>query len=248
MSRGTVVVIGLVALLLLTALTVAVSRKAIERDLIQRTTQQLGSNAIVGLTIAAEGRDLRISGELPAGVPPDRVVAVAASVWGVRTVDVAALVRPVALTDPREPLNPRFDTRQIVRIGGDLSNPLDAGTCQRTMARLASVGQVVFASGSASPLLASYPTLNDLATVAYQCPDTYVIIGGHTDGTGDREASLRLSQARAEAVERFFYLAGIAPERLRIVAYGDTQPVASNATREGRAANRRITFEVRPID
>jgi outer membrane protein OmpA-like peptidoglycan-associated protein len=97
-------------------------------------------------------------------------------------------------------------------------------------------------------MLESYPVLNDLATVAYQCPETVIFIGGHTDAGGSREASLRLSQARAEAVERFFYLAGIDAQRMRVVAYGDTRPIASNATPAGRAANRRITFDVFPRD
>jgi outer membrane protein OmpA-like peptidoglycan-associated protein len=93
----------------------------------------------------------------------------------------------------------------------------------------------------------SYPVLNDLAAVAYQCPDTRLVIGGHTDAGTDRDFKLRLSQARAEAVERFFYLAGIPAERMQIVAYGDSQPVASNASPQGRAANRRITFDVLPL-
>jgi OOP family OmpA-OmpF porin len=86
-----------------------------------------------------------------------------------------------------------------------------------------------------------------LATVAYQCPGSRIIIGGHTDASGDRTINLRLSKARAEAVERFFNLAGIPAERMQSVAYGDSQPIASNATPEGRAANRRITFDLQPI-
>lgn len=124
---------------------------------------------------------------------------------------------------------------------------MDAGTCQRTMARLGAVSKVHFEAGGASPMLKSYPLLNDLATVAHQCPNTNIIIGGHTDSEGDREFKLRLSLARAEAVEQFFYLAGIRAERMQVVAYGDSQPIASNTTAEGRAVNRRITFDVLPI-
>jgi outer membrane protein OmpA-like peptidoglycan-associated protein len=123
---------------------------------------------------------------------------------------------------------------------------MDAGTCQRTLARLAAAGSVRFEPGGASPLLESYRLLNDLATVAYQCPETRIIIGGHTDASGDPQSNRRLSQARAEAVKRFFHLAGIRAERMQTVAYGDSRPVASNATPEGRAANRRITFHVLP--
>ncbi len=68
-------------------------------------------------------------------------------------------------------------------------------------------------------------------------------IAGHTDNTGTEEGNLKLSQERAEAVKTFlvkYY--GISPERLVARGYGDSQPVASNDTEEGRAQNRRVVF------
>ena len=68
-------------------------------------------------------------------------------------------------------------------------------------------------------------------------------IAGHTDNTGSKDANLKLSRERAEAVKTFlvkFY--GISPERLVARGYGETQPVASNETEEGRAMNRRVVF------
>ena len=213
----------------------------------KRVKQTLASYAITGLTIEADGRELRLSGEISRHIDPDHVAKIARQVWGVRTVEVDALRQRSSMLDADDPLSPRFDASRIVRLGGDLSNPMDAGTCQRTMARLAAAASVRFEAGGASPMLESYPVLNDLASVAYQCPQATIVIGGHTDASGDRDANLRLSQARAEAVERFFYLAGIPAQRMQIIAYGDSQPVAGNATAEGRAANRRITFDVRPV-
>jgi len=68
-------------------------------------------------------------------------------------------------------------------------------------------------------------------------------IAGHTDNTGTEEANQKLSQERAEAVKNFlvqFY--GISPERLTARGHGESQPVASNETEEGRARNRRVVF------
>jgi len=68
-------------------------------------------------------------------------------------------------------------------------------------------------------------------------------IAGHTDNPGTKDANLKLSRERAEAVKTFlvkFY--GISPERLVARGYGETQPVASNETEEGRAMNRRVVF------
>jgi len=244
LSRSTVILIALASLLLLTWVTLVLRAESIEADLVQRVGQTLGSYAITDLHIEAQGRDLYLTGEIAREMMPEYVAGIAQGVWGVRVVDVSALKQRTSPLDKDDPLNPRFDPRQIVRLGGDLSNPMDAGTCQRMMVRLASVSSVHFEARGASPMLESYPLLNDLATVAYQCPETRIIIGGHTDSEGDREFKLRLSLARAEAVEQFFSLAGIRAERMQIIAYGDSQPIASNTTAEGRAANRRITFDV----
>lgn len=245
-SKSTAGLSGLASLLLLTWITVALRQGPIESDLETRVTLALESNAIDGLAVDVRGRDLYLAGELRLGITPGYVAGVAKDVWGVRTVDISGLVQRYSLPGAEDPFNVRLDPRRIARLGGDLSNPMDARTCQRTLARLAAAGSLRFEPGGASPLLASYRLLNDLAAVAYQCPETAIVIGGHTDAGGDPRANLRLSQARAEAVERFFHLAGIPAVRMRAIAYGDSRPIASNATPEGRVANRRITFDVLP--
>lgn len=248
MSRGTAILVGVASLLLLAWITVVLRQQPIEADLTERVGQALATHAISDLLVEADGRDLRLSGELPSRISADYAAGIAADVWGVRKIDVSGIVERVSMLDPDDPLKAGFDTSRIIRLGGNLSNPMDAGACQRTMARLASVSAIRFEKGGASPMLESYPVLNDLAAVAFQCPATRIVIGGHTDGSGARDFNLRLSQARAGAVERFFFLAGIEPSRMQIVAYGDSQPIASSATPQGRALNRRITFDVLPLD
>ncbi len=247
MSSRNAILVAFASLLLLTWLAVVLRYSSIENDLQQRVAQALAAYAIDDIDIALDGRELRLSGEIARELDPDYVGSIAADVWGVGSVDSSGLSQRESLLDKDDPLNPRFETRRIVRLGGNLSNPLDAATCQRMLARLAAVSSVRFESGGASPMPESYPVLNDLAAVAYQCPDTRLVIGGHTDAVTGDDFKLRLSLARAEAVERFFYLAGIPAERMQIVAYGDSQPVASNASPQGRAANRRITFAVLPL-
>jgi outer membrane protein OmpA-like peptidoglycan-associated protein len=247
-SRSTAILVALASLLLLTWVTVALRQQPIASDLSARVERALAAYAIPGLEIAVDGRDLRLGGELPRDIEPGYVAGIAAEVWGVRVVDVSDLRRQSSTLGEDDPLEMHFEPNRIARLGGSLANPMEADACQRTMARIAAVSTVRFEAGAASPMLDSYPILNDLATVAYQCPGSRIIIGGHTDAGGDRPFNLRLSKARAEAVERFFNLAGIPAERMQSVAYGDSQPIASNATPEGRAANRRITFEVQPIE
>lgn len=248
MTRNAAILVAVAGLLLLTWITVAIRYQPIENDLTERVGQALSARAVNGLTIAADGRDLRLSGEISRELSPDYVAEVAGEVSGVRAVDVEGVRVRASMRDPGDPLHARFDNRRIVRLGGNLVNPMDAGACQRTMARLASTAAIHFESGGASPMPKSYPLLNDLAAVAYQCPATRIVIGGHTDNAGDQDANLRLSQARAEAVEQFFHLAGIRRDRIQTIAYGGSRPIAGNTTAEGRAANRRITFDTLPIE
>ena len=70
-----------------------------------------------------------------------------------------------------------------------------------------------------------------------------VIIGGHTDSEGDENDNYRLSVERAKAVRDALELRGVPEARMTAMGYGETEPIADNDTEEGRAANRRTTFE-----
>jgi len=67
---------------------------------------------------------------------------------------------------------------------------------------------------------------------------------GHTDNTGTREANLALSLARAGAVRSYLAAKGIAAASIAVAGAGPDQPLADNASAEGRARNRRIEFRV----
>jgi len=75
--------------------------------------------------------------------------------------------------------------------------------------------------------------------------NVYVEVQGHTDATGSEEYNLRLGEKRAEAVRRYLNIEkGIPLHRISVISYGQSKPVADNATREGRAKNRRVTLVV----
>ncbi len=71
-----------------------------------------------------------------------------------------------------------------------------------------------------------------------------VIIVGHTDSIGSEEYNKRLSLARANSVKAYLVAKGIDVKRIRAEGRGESQPVADNATKEGRAKNRRVEIEV----
>jgi outer membrane protein OmpA-like peptidoglycan-associated protein len=75
-------------------------------------------------------------------------------------------------------------------------------------------------------------------------PGVSVQVGGHADAVGTDEYNQALSERRANAVRDYFVSKGIAASRLTAVGYGESQPVASNDTADGRAQNRRVELKV----
>lgn len=69
-------------------------------------------------------------------------------------------------------------------------------------------------------------------------------VEGHTDAVGSEGYNLKLSVRRAEAVKEFLVQQGIPANAIKTEGFGETQPVANNATREGRAQNRRVAVEL----
>ena len=76
--------------------------------------------------------------------------------------------------------------------------------------------------------------------------DKWVIeVGGHTDNVGNPESNVKLSKERAEAIRQYLLQTyGLPPTAVVAHGYGDTQPIASNDTVEGREVNRRVVFKV----
>jgi outer membrane protein OmpA-like peptidoglycan-associated protein len=74
--------------------------------------------------------------------------------------------------------------------------------------------------------------------------DVYVEVQGFTDSTGSETRNMALGEARAEAVRRFLHGQGVPLNRMATISYGEADPVASNATAEGRAQNRRVVIVV----
>lgn len=91
---------------------------------------------------------------------------------------------------------------------------------------------------------ASKDNLTKLAGILNKYPDTNILLEGHTDSTGSEEWNLELSKLRSQSVEN--YLAGkqVMETRFTNMGYGESQPIASNDTVDGRSANRRVEVAI----
>ncbi|MEX0348958.1 MAG: OmpA family protein [Paracoccaceae bacterium] len=114
--------------------------------------------------------------------------------------------------------------------------------CVGRMEILSRTGNIYFNSGSSRLDRASLPLLSNLYDIISRCPELRIEVGGHTDRDGSEAANRALSEKRAQAVTDYLVQQGIGPERLVTVGYGESRPVVSNDTAEGKRRNRRIEF------
>lgn len=89
-----------------------------------------------------------------------------------------------------------------------------------------------------------YSSLNSVAKVLNEYPDSSLRIIGHTDSVGSSESNLTLSEERAESVSDYLNKRGVKSGRLSTRGYGERRPIASNETSTGRSANRRVEISI----
>jgi outer membrane protein OmpA-like peptidoglycan-associated protein len=122
---------------------------------------------------------------------------------------------------------------QVIRRGDDLVLNIPSG--------------ITFAYDSASVQPQFQRTLDQVAQTLAEYNQTYIDVYGHTDATGSDAYNQGLSERRATAVADYLAGRGVQTARIGTRGYGKTQPIASNDTDAGRAANRRVEIKIVPI-
>jgi outer membrane protein OmpA-like peptidoglycan-associated protein len=107
--------------------------------------------------------------------------------------------------------------------------------------------QVTFDTDSATIKPSFRSVLDGVAQTISQEPSVNAQVVGHTDSIGNPEHNMTLSQRRAQSVEAYLADRGIARARLSADGRGETQPVASNATEDGRTQNRRVEIYLKSV-
>lgn len=122
---------------------------------------------------------------------------------------------------------------QVIRQGDDLVLNIPSG--------------ITFAYDSATVQPQFQRTLDQVADTLGQYNQTYIDVYGHTDSTGSDSYNQTLSQRRATSVADYLSSHGVQSARIGTRGYGESQPIASNDTDAGRAANRRVEVKIVPI-
>lgn len=130
-----------------------------------------------------------------------------------------------------------------------VAGPLDNQGCPKFSAEELRILQAAFENllfdpNSAVIQESSYESLNDLAMVMMNNPKAKLKLEGHTDNVGDDDKNMQLSKDRAAAVKKHLVEGGVEASNITTSGYGETRPVASNDTPEGRKQNRRVMMEL----
>jgi outer membrane protein OmpA-like peptidoglycan-associated protein len=119
---------------------------------------------------------------------------------------------------------------KIERVGEGIKITFDSG--------------LLFDVAKANLKPASKENLKNLARILNKYEDTNILLEGHTDSDGSEEYNLQLSRSRANSVANYLQSLNVDPTRFTIMGYGESQPIASNETVEGKQMNRRVEVAI----
>jgi outer membrane protein OmpA-like peptidoglycan-associated protein len=108
-------------------------------------------------------------------------------------------------------------------------------------------GNITFKTDSSDLRPDFFEVLNSVSLVLKEYDKTLLEVAGHTDSTGSAAHNQTLSEQRASTVAQYLSSRGLNSQRIMTVGAGATRPIASNATPEGRQANRRVELSLEPI-
>ena len=123
-----------------------------------------------------------------------------------------------------------IDGARIERVGEGIKITFDSG--------------ILFQTNSSTLEPDAQKNIENLAAILQKYDDTNILIEGHTDSDGTEEYNQSLSERRAESVANYTKRFGVAGARITTIGYGESQPVASNETTEGKRQNRRVEIAI----
>ncbi len=103
---------------------------------------------------------------------------------------------------------------------------------------------IQFETGSNTLKASSYNTLDQIAKIMADYPAYSLSISGYTDSVGDSGPNQKLSERRAKSCYDYLVSKGVTGSRMTYIGYGEANPIADNKTKEGRAINRRVEFNI----
>ncbi len=108
-------------------------------------------------------------------------------------------------------------------------------------------GNITFSSGDATIDESFVSVLDSVVLVLNEFNKTLIVVAGHTDSTESNALNQSLSERCAQSVSNFLNNAGVITDRIEVIGFGETQPIASNENEDGKELNRRVEITLLPI-
>lgn len=198
--------------------------------------------SLSGLKLSLDGDDVTLDGSLPQS-DIDSLLAKLKSVFG-DEFNVKSIAQAIAAA--AQPAAPMDDAAKNAAAAAKMDELTAAGNISGTdLVDALNLAAINFATGSANISPNSMDILKKAAETLKAAADgAKVEIGGHTDNVGNPQSNMKLSAARANSVMATLVKLGVTASMLTAKGYGDTKPLESNDTAEGKAKNRRMEFSV----
>ena len=129
-----------------------------------------------------------------------------------------------------EEMQKELENAKVERIGEGIALTFDSG--------------ILFGFDSSTLQPEAKANINKLADILKKYPESNILITGHTDSDGTEQYNQSLSERRAKSVSDYAMIQGISSSRLSVIGLGETEPVASNDTVEGKSQNRRVEIAI----
>jgi|GEM_PF-6414453 len=211
----------------------------IEADVTERANAALAESKFASLiasdevAVDVDGRDVILSGVVNNVAEKANLLKTARDTYGVARVfdklEIAQVpTAPVIVPEPVAEIVPKA---------------IPAKTCFAEIPAWMNEQKISFASAKAIINSESYDILNEMAKKLEDCPGVKISVEGHTDSDGSESLNQKLSANRAAAVVTYLQGKGV-DQTITSAGYGESQPVASNDTPEGKAQNRRVVFTI----
>ncbi|HEX5083073.1 MAG TPA: OmpA family protein, partial [Blastocatellia bacterium] len=182
-----------------------------------------------GSEVTFEGNSINVGGTMPESAKNDTVSKLK-SVYGTG-MNIGSFEAATAVSEANRRTTEALSNLKPGFSAADLTNALNTNV-------------INFASGSSQIPQESMPMLEQAAQAIKSAPaGTVLEIDGYTDNRGNPAANRKISQQRADSVRRFLISKGVNANSLVAKGYGDSNPIATNDTEDGRFKNRRIEFK-----
>lgn len=110
--------------------------------------------------------------------------------------------------------------------------------------RLVMPGHILFKTNQSRIHESIYPVLDSIREVLNEYDESRIVVQGHTDNTGSDVLNQDLSKNRANSVAEYLVYQGVSPNRILVLGYGETKPIADNGSVFGRSQNRRVELVI----